>query len=99
MGYPDESPDLKKRLPLEAVVHRNQYRLPSDDDIRRWYKEHDQEWELLSESRRKEFSEQGIDGIAQQYAAQKFSAQNVEKRSRGILKNLRASGFDLSTGK
>jgi len=96
MGYPDNSPALSKRLPLEAVVHRNRYHMPSDVDINHWYKERDQEWATVPESRKKELSKQGIAGIAQSLSVEKFSPENVEKRSRGILKNLRKSGFDLT---
>ncbi|MDD5646830.1 MAG: nitroreductase family protein, partial [Candidatus Bipolaricaulis sp.] len=44
LGYPDEAPNLAPRLPLEAVVHRNRYHIPSDDDIREWYRVHDEPW-------------------------------------------------------
>jgi hypothetical protein len=98
MGYPDLSPGLSKRLPLEAVVHHNQYRLPSDDDIKSWYDERDRVWDTVPESRREELGEQGIFGIAQALSKQKFSPEIVEKRSRGILRSLRTSGFDLRTG-
>ncbi|MBU1951060.1 MAG: nitroreductase family protein [Candidatus Eisenbacteria bacterium] len=98
IGYPDSSPELSTRLPLEAVTHHNQYYLPSDDDINRWYKERDRVWESVSESRKKELSKQGIEGIAQALAVQKFSPYIVEKRSKGILNILRKSGFDLYTG-
>ena len=37
MGYPDEAPEQRPRLPLEAVVHRNSYRRPEDDDEARGY--------------------------------------------------------------
>jgi len=39
MGYPAENPDLVDRLPLEAVVHYEKYKIFSQDDINRMYKE------------------------------------------------------------
>ena len=33
IGYPDESPPLRPRLPLEIVVHRNKYKDTRTDDI------------------------------------------------------------------
>ncbi len=98
MGYPESSPKLSMRLPLEAVVHRNQYSIPSDDDISSWYAERDRVWDTVSETRKQELVRQGIAGIAQALSVQKFSPAIVEKRSRGILKILRKSGFDLHTG-
>jgi nitroreductase len=37
VGYPDESPELVDRLPLEAVVHKNKYHDYSDADIDKHY--------------------------------------------------------------
>lgn len=98
MGYPDTSPGLSKRLPLEAVVHRNQYHMPSDNDIKSWYDERDRVWDTVPDLRKKELATQGISGIAQALSLQKFSPGVVEKRSRGILRILRKSGFDIHTG-
>lgn len=95
LGYPDADPVLSRRLPLEAVMHRNRYHLPSRDDINAWYKDRDRVWESVSESRKLELAKQSISGIAQSLSVQKFSPKIVEKRSRGILKNLWKSGFDL----
>ena len=38
MGYPDETPQLSERLPLEGVVHEEHYHAYSDDDIERIHK-------------------------------------------------------------
>ena len=97
IGYPAVKTKLSIRLPLEAVVHRNSYHLPTNADIDRWYEERDQVWDKVPESRKQELAEQGIVGIAQSLSVRKFSPEVVEKRSRGILHNLRASGFDLFT--
>ncbi len=39
VGYPDEHPDLTDRLPLDAVVHHEQYRDYTVEDIDRLYAE------------------------------------------------------------
>ena len=39
LGYPDESPELTDRLPLEAVVHHEKYSDYSDSDIDKYYQE------------------------------------------------------------
>ena len=96
MGYPDEDPELSRRLPLKAVVHRNVYRMPTDDDIRTWYRESDDEWQDVPVERKAKLAEQNILGIAQSIATLKYSPESVERSSRGILDNLRRSGFDLT---
>ena len=96
VGYPDESPQLSMRLPLDAVVHKNSYRMPTDDNIVEWYKERDRVWETVSETVKKKLNEQGINGIAQSLAVRKYSKEVAEKRSKGILENLRKSKFDFT---
>lgn len=96
MGYPEEVPDLSMRLPLEAVVHKNSYRLPTDDDIAEWYQERDNVWETVSDNVKERLAEQDIHGIAQALAVQRYSDEVTDKRSKGIRENLRKSKFDLS---
>ncbi len=98
LGYPVARPKLSMRLPLEATVHHNRYRMPTDDDINRWYAERDRVWDKVPKSRKAELAGQKIAGIAQALAVQKFSPEIVELRSKGMLVNLRKSGFDLVTG-
>ncbi len=98
LGYPASDPKMSMRLPLDAVVHRNEYRMPSNDDIDEWYEKRDRVWDNVPEERKALLAEQGIEGIAQALSVQKFSHEIVEKRSRGILRNLRQSTFDLHTG-
>lgn len=39
VGYPDETPSLTDRLPLEAVIHKETYHDYSPEDIDRYYEE------------------------------------------------------------
>ena len=39
LGIPDENPPISERLPMEAVVHYETYKDYSDGDIKRFYKE------------------------------------------------------------
>jgi nitroreductase len=96
IGYPDQSPDLSMRLPLDAVVHKNIYRLPSDDEINEWYKERDAVWDTVSDTLKEKLKEQNIFGIAQALSVQRYSKEVVERRSKGILENLKRSGFILT---
>ena len=96
IGYPEATPKLSMRLPLDAVVHRNSYRMPTDDDINRWYAERDKVWDKVSEERKEKLKGQNIHSIGGALAVQRYSAEVVEQRSRGILDNLRRSEFDLT---
>jgi len=97
LGYPDHSPELSKRLPLDAVVHKNQYRLPTDDDLKTWYKWRDDVWNIVSEQHKEKLARQNIHGIAQALAVQKFSDEIVNKRSKGIIENFARSKFELTS--
>ncbi|MEN6368317.1 MAG: nitroreductase family protein [Thermotogota bacterium] len=100
LGYPDEAPDLAPRLPLEAVVHRNGYHIPSDDDIREWYRVHDEPWKKRfdtkwSEERRKKSIEQGVTNRAQQWTVGHYTPDFIHEESQALLRNLRTAGFRL----
>jgi len=95
IGYPSKIPELSMRLPLEAVIHKNRYHTPTSEEINLWYQERDKVWDKVTEERKRWLNEQGIIGIAQALAVQKFSSEVVEKRSKGILNNLRKSRFDF----
>jgi len=93
IGYPDERPQLAARLPLEAVMHRNRYQIPSDQDIRRWYEQTDTEWDTLSSQQKARLAEQAIQNIAQKLAREGCSAQFISERSADIMKNLQRAQF------
>jgi nitroreductase len=95
VGYPDEAPELRSRLPLEAVVHRNRYQIPSDDEIRAFYRDKDREWDDLPEDERRELEAQGITNMAQELTGGFYSAEHVARESAVLLDNLRRAGFKL----
>jgi nitroreductase len=39
IGYPDEEPPTRPRWPLEAILHENEYRMPTDQQIRDYYED------------------------------------------------------------
>ncbi|MGA9349813.1 MAG: nitroreductase family protein [Anaerolineae bacterium] len=97
LGYPDESPELRSRLPLEAVVHRNGYHVPTDDKIRAFYHEKNQEWwEELSEERKRYFRERGISNKAQERTIGHYTEQFIKHESKRILENLEKAKFKLT---
>ncbi len=101
LGYPDEEVDLNPRLPLEAVVHRNGYRIPSDEDVASWYREGDERWRdrfenEWSEERRKEFLDHGVTNRAQHWTIGHYTEEFTRNESAGVLRNLRKAGFRLA---
>lgn len=96
IGYPNQTKKLSKRLPLDAVVHKNNYRIPTDEDIGQWYQERDNVWNTLPEQTIERLNKQDIHGIAQALAVQRYSKEIVEKWSSGIIDNLKRSKFDLT---
>jgi len=96
VGYPDESPELRGRLPLEAVVHRNTYRVLTDDEIRTVHKEREGVWETVKEELKERLRKENIHSIPQAVAVQKYSKQVVVGRSKGIVENLDRAKFILT---
>lgn len=96
LGYPSNNGRLSDRLPMEAVVHHNTYKKPSDDDIIEWYKEKDN---LFLTRNTKERLEQlklkNIYNLGQAYASNKFKEEELEELARGIRKNLKQSEFQF----
>jgi len=96
IGYPDESPEPRMRLPLDAVVHHNSYRIQTDDEIKEYYSERDAVWETVREELREKLARQNIFGIAQALAVQRFSKKVVDMRSNGVLENLKKAKFNIT---
>jgi len=95
IGHPDESPPLTPRLPLEAVVHRNSYQLPSDDDLGHWHAQSDAEWDTLTDREKAHLAKHGIHNMAQKLVKEGCSAQFIDEASADIVRNLRRARFVL----
>jgi hypothetical protein len=39
IGYPDESPPVRFRLPISAIIHENGYKLPSTELLRKYFED------------------------------------------------------------
>jgi nitroreductase len=96
LGYPNEDPPLRPRLPLEAVVHRNRYQIHSDDAIREFHHPLDGRWEVdLTAEEQQDFEARGIRNWAQRTALGHYTRDFVLRTSGRILANLRKAGFVL----
>ena len=98
LGVPDEEPELRPRLPLEAVVHRNGYQVPSDEEVTAWYRDGDEAWlerfeNEWSEKRRNKFLERGIDNRAKHWTIGHYTEEFTKRETEGLLASLKRAGF------
>ena len=98
LGVPDEEPSLRPRLPLDAVVHRNGYQIPSDEDIASWYGEGDAAWQHrfdheMSDEQRAKLVERGVTNRAQNWTIGHYTEAFTRTQSKGVIDNLRRAGF------
>jgi nitroreductase len=98
VGYPAESPELKPRLPTEAVVHRNGYHIPNDDEIRTYFAQKDRTFEQLSEEQREAYAQRGIHNTAQRVTNGHYTARFIASESKSVRRNLARAGFRLHDG-
>ncbi len=93
LGVPDQQPELRNRLPIEAVMHRNEYMEYDEETIRSHYTIRERVWDRVREERKEKLKAEGITSIPQALAVQRFSDEPTRKRSQGILDNFRKAGF------
>ncbi len=103
LGMPDESPQLRPRLPVDAVVHRNGYQIPSDEDVASWYREGDEIWTKRfktewSEEQRAKFMDRGVTNRAQHWTLGHYTEEFTRTQSKGIMENMQRAGFTLQMG-
>jgi nitroreductase len=96
LGYPDEVPDLRDRLPLDGLVHYETYQDYDSELIQEIYREREAAgWErYMSIPRLREIVEEsGVENLAQIYSNVKYSQKNHQKFSRTVLSYLDEQGF------
>jgi len=96
LGYPDEDPAPRDRLPLEGLVHYDTYHDYSDEQISQIYQEREVKgWErYMSYPRlRKLIIDSGVENLAQVYTEVKYSRRSYQEISRKVLNYLKIQGF------
>lgn len=96
LGYPDEDPDLRHRLPYRGLVHQETYNDYTKEDIRDVYREkEDIDWQryLASPRLRQQVEAQGIENLAQLYTTAKYTQAFHQEYSRKLLDYLARKGF------
>lgn len=87
-GYPDETPPLTDRLPMEAIIHQEKYRDYQPEDINRIYKEREEsdETKELLEINQKET-------LAQIFTDNRYTKKDNLYFSKQFLKIIEQQGF------
>ncbi len=88
LGYPDESPDLTDRLPLEAVIHREKYQEYSDKSIEKYYKPKE-----LIKSYQEFVKENNRETLAQVFTDIRYKKDDNVLFSNSLLNVLKKQGF------
>ncbi|MGD8456150.1 MAG: nitroreductase family protein [Anaerolineales bacterium] len=96
MGYPDEAPSKRSRLPYEGLVHEECYHDYTDDQIKAIY--HDREvegWQKYMDSPelRKLVKEKGIENLAHAISKLRYSREYIHLTSNRVLDYLKAQDF------
>ena len=101
LGYPDEKPDLRDRLPFSGLVHWETYRNYSDLEIQDIYSERDNiGWQRYMKSKwlREQVGEKGIENLAQLYTEVKYTRSSHQDYSRKLLIYLENQEFMINEG-
>ena len=96
MGYPNEKPGRKDRLPMRAIVHDEVYREFSDSEIQSIYRNKNDEG-LQRNQKEPESAKQieilNIKNLAQVYTIMKYTRASHIEYSREFLRYLEAKNF------
>jgi nitroreductase len=96
LGYPDEQPDLRDRLPLPGLVHWETYQDYTDQDIQEIYNDREVKgWQRYMRSKwlREQVSEKEIENLAQLYTEVKYTRASHQDFSRKLLAYLEDQEF------
>jgi nitroreductase len=96
LGYPDEQPGLRDRLPMDGIIHREKYHHYNKEEIENIYREKETEGmkRYLSHPHLKEMIEKaGVENLAQVYTKVKYTKESHIKYSRDVLDCLKDQGF------
>ncbi|MFC2079139.1 nitroreductase family protein [Candidatus Bipolaricaulota bacterium] len=97
IGHPAQDPDLRPRLPSEAVIHRNRYHRATEDQLRVFYQRYEEIFERqfseLTDEEREELESTGITNGVQKLC--RDMAAFFEDVDADVLANLKRAGFDI----
>ncbi len=88
LGYPDESPELTDRLPLEAIIHKEKYQDYSEQKIKDLYQEKEN-LKIYKEI----VKENNVDNLAQVFTDKRYKKNDNIFFSEKFVKVLKEQGF------
>lgn len=99
IGYPAEEPELRDRLPLDVIVHQEQYRQLTDEQIREVHAEREQSaWARYNaiELVRQRLAEAGITKVTDYYTSEfKYPKELHRRVSEMLIETLQSQGLWL----
>ena len=101
VGYPDEQPDLRDRLPFSSLVHWETYKDYTDLEIQDIYSERENKgWQRYMKSKwlREQVDEKGVENLAQLYTEVKYTRSSHQDYSRKLLAYLEDKDFMTNEG-
>ncbi|MCZ6691009.1 MAG: nitroreductase family protein [Planctomycetota bacterium] len=96
VGLPDEDPEPRARLPLESVVHEEEYQEFDEDRTLETYRDREAEgWNRYMKfpDLARRIRESGVTNLAQVYTEVKYTAERNRGFSRDLLGGLAGQGF------
>jgi len=87
LGYPDDQPGKRIRLPLTSVVHSEVYRNESPQKVREMYKEKERDG-----NNRIEYPD-GVQNLGQYYTKVKYTRESHLKYSQDVLELINLKNF------
>lgn len=96
LGWPDEDPALRDRLPLDGLVHNEVYNDHDDDEISEIYRSRDRAgWDryMSNPELRRLIEEADVENLAQIYTVVKYTPEGQAEYSASLLAYLRKQGF------
>lgn len=100
IGYPDHEPDLRPRHQKEAIVHRNNYKQFTDEELKKYYENWLLNWdrffEKLSKEKKKHWNEElGVKNNVQYVTKTVYTEERIKKWSEEIANNLKKAKFEI----
>lgn len=98
MGYPNERPQIRDRLPLESLIHKERYELRTDEQILESYEKREVEgWKryLANPELKKLVEESGVENLAQVYTKLKYTSASHDQYSNTIRSCLKNQGIRI----
>ncbi len=89
MGYPDEEVPLTDKLPIEAMVHAEEYHDYSDDDINVFYNEKEKHPNTL-----KILEENNLQNLAQVFTQKRYKKEDNEHFAQVLEDVIKNQGFN-----